>query len=254
MSHRSSTIGHRLSAMNHRPSARSEFLSGVGAMLPLLVGVAPFGLIFGALTPAAGLSAAGAMAMSAFVFAGSAQFIAAGLLAAGTGPWLIVLTTLVVNLRHLLYGATLAPHLRHLPHRWQTLLAYVTTDESYAVSILRYQSDDESPCKHWYFLGSALTLLTVWLATTAVGIAAGQAIPAPLSWGLDFALPVTFIGLLIPHVKGRPTLAAMAVAGLTAVAAHRLPNNLWLLLAALAGVAAGVWAERIWPSLDQPSD
>jgi len=228
--------------MNHR---RSEFLSGVGAMLPLLVGVAPFGLIFGALTPAAGLSVAGALAMSGFVFAGSAQFIAAGLLAAGTGPWLIVLTTLVVNLRHLLYGATLAPYLRHLPHRWQLLLAYITTDESYAVSILHYRSGDESPSKHWYFLGAALTLLTVWLATTAVGIVVGQAIPDPLSWGLDFALPVTFIGLLTPHVKGRPTTAAMIVAGLTAVAAHRLPNSLWLPLAALAGVAAGVWAETM---------
>jgi len=209
-------------------------------------------LLFGASTVTAGLSAPAALAMSAFVFAGSAQFIAAGLLGAGTVPWLIVLTTLVVNLRHLLYGATLASHLRHLPHRWQLLLAHVTTDESYAVSILRYQSDEVSPHKHWYFLGAALTLLTSWLSTTVVGIAAGQTIPDPLAWGLDFTLPITFIGLLTPHVKDRPTVAAMAAAGLTSIAAQRLPNNLWLLLAALAGVAVGIWAERFWPPHGQP--
>jgi 4-azaleucine resistance transporter AzlC len=211
-----------------------------------LVGALPFGLVFGALAVSAGLSVSAAVAMSVFVFAGSAQFIAAGLLATGTGVWLIVLTTLVVNLRHLLYGATLAPHVKHLPHRWQVLLAYLTTDETYAVSILRYQSGDESPHKHWYFLGTALTLLTGWVAFTGVGVVAGQAIPDPLSWGFDFALPIIFIGLLIPHVKGRPALAAIVVSALTAILAHKMPNNLWLLLAALTGVAAGLGAEFVW--------
>ena len=236
---------HPPSAISHQASTRGEFLAGVGAILPLLLGVIPFGLIFGALTPAAGLSATSALAMSVFVFAGSAQFIAAGLLTAGAGTWLIVLTTLVVNLRHMLYGATLAPYLRHLPHRWQLLLAYLTTDEAYAVSILRYRSGDESPRKHWYFLGTGLTMLVSWLVATAVGVVAGQTIPDPLAWGLDFALPITFIGLLTPHVKGRPTLAAMAVAGLTAVVAHPLPNKLWLVLAALTGVVAGLLAETL---------
>ena len=223
-------------------------------MLPLMIGVAPFGLLFGALTPSAGLSVAEAMAMSTFVFAGSAQFIAAGLLATGTGAWLIVLTTLVVNLRHLLYGATLAPYLRHLPYHWQLLLAHITTDETYAVSILRYQSDDTTPHKHWYFLGSSLTFLMNWLATTAMGIAAGHILPNLLAWGLDFSLPITFIGLLTPHVKDRPTIAAMLASGLTSIATHRLPNNLWLLLAALAGIAAGICIEQIWPSHAKPPD
>jgi 4-azaleucine resistance transporter AzlC len=245
MSHQPSANCHQPSAISHQPSVRREFLAGVAATLPLLVGVVPFGMVFGALALTAGLSARGAIAMSVFVFAGSAQFIAAGLLATGTGAWLIVLTTLVVNLRHLLYGATLAPYLRHLSRRWQMLLAHVTTDETYAVSILHYQSEDESSRKHWYFLGSALALMTTWVTSTAVGIIAGQTIPDPLAWGFDFALPIIFIGLLTPHVKDRPTLAAMAVAGLVAIAAHRLPNNLWLLLAALAGIAAGVWAEGI---------
>jgi len=109
----------------------------------------------------------------------------------------------------------------------------------------RYAQADRSPHKHWFFLGSAISMYTTWQVSTLIGLLAGQQIPDPLSWGLDFALPVTFIGMLIPLLKDKPTLIATMVAGLTAVFAHGLPHQLGLMVAALAGILAGIVAERV---------
>ena len=130
----------------HTP--KSEFLSGIKAIIPLVVGAIPFGIIFGALASTSGLSSAATQGMSLFVFAGSAQFIAAGLVASGTSTIIIVLTTLVVNLRHMLYATTLAPHMQNLPTRWLLPLGFWLTDESFVVVIQRYQRLDKSPYKH----------------------------------------------------------------------------------------------------------
>jgi 4-azaleucine resistance transporter AzlC len=179
------------------------------------------------------------------VFAGSSQFIAAGLVASGASILVIVLTTLVVNVRHALYAASLAPHMKHLPHRWLAPLGFWLTDESYVVVIARYNKPDPSPYKHWYFLGSAVFMYSNWQLCTIIGIVAGQAIPNPAAWGLDFALVVTFIGMLAQFVRNRPALVASVVAGVCAVLAHGLPNQLGLLLAAVLGIAAGVITEAL---------
>lgn len=229
-------------------SPRTEFLAGLKNTLPLLVGVCPFGIIFGALALTSGLSPGAAMAMSAFVFAGSAQFLAATLVGAGADVWLIILTTFVINLRHVLYSITLTPYLKHLPARWQAPLAFWLTDESFVVVSQRYNRPDASAYKHWFFLGSAISMYTTWQMSTLIGILAGQAIPDPLSWGLDFALPVTFIGMLVPALKDKATLSAALVAGLTAVIAYRLEHQLGLMVAAVAGIIAGMLVERFWPS------
>src|SRR5262249_43779897 len=120
------------------PSKRTEFWNGVKDTFPLVVGAAPFGIIFGALAVTSGISPGGALAMSAIVFAGPSQFIAAGLVAGGASILVIVLTTLVVNVRHALYAASLAPHVKHLPQRWLAPLGFWLTDESYVVVIARY--------------------------------------------------------------------------------------------------------------------
>jgi predicted branched-subunit amino acid permease len=155
-----------------------------------------------------------------------------------------VLTTLVVNLRHMLYATTLAPHLQNLPTRWLLPLGFWLTDESFVVVIQRYQRLDRSPHKHWFFLGSAMLMYANWQLCTFIGILAGQWIDDPLKWGLDFAMIVTFIGMLVPMVKTRPTFAAVLVSGATALALRGLPNQLGLVTAAVAGVAAGVLLER----------
>jgi 4-azaleucine resistance transporter AzlC len=226
---------------------RSEFWAGVRATLPLEVGAIPFGIIFGAVAVNSGLSSGAAAALSAFVFAGSAQFIAAGLVAGGAGLAMIVLTTFVVNLRHALYSASLAPYLRGLGQRWLLPLGFWLTDESYVVTIEHYAHGAPSPHKHWYQLGSAVLMYANWQLWTWVGIWAGQSLPNPQAWGLDFALPVTFIGMLVPTIRQRSVLLSVLAAGAGALVFAGLPHMLGLPAAALLGVGVGVLAGRFDP-------
>lgn len=225
-------------------AARHEFLRGVKETLPLVIGAVPFGIIFGALAVSAGISPLGTTGLSLFVFAGSSQFIAAGLFAEGAGLGVIILTTFIVNLRHALYSTTLGPHLHNLPQRWLIPLAFWLTDETFAVTAQRYAEPDARDYKHWYFLGSGVFMYANWQICTLIGVLVGRSIPDPGSWGLDFAMSVTFIGLIVPAVRSRPALAAVIIAGLVAFLANGLPNKLGLLAGALAGVAAGLILER----------
>jgi 4-azaleucine resistance transporter AzlC len=226
-------------------SRRSEFVAGVKAELPILLGVSPFGLIYGVLALSAGLPASLAFAMSSVVFAGSAQFVAAPLLGAGAPAVVVLATTFVINLRHLLYGASVAPYLAHLSHRWKCLLAYLLTDEVYAVAITRFGQEGGSgpgaPHRHWYFLGAGVAQWSAWQAATAVGLLVGAQIPA--GWGLDFTVALTFIALVVPAVTDRPSVAAALAAGIVAVLAAGWPYKLGLIAAAITGILVGLAAE-----------
>lgn len=226
-----------------QPTRSAEFWAGFRDTFPLVVGGIPFGIIFGVAALGSGISPGGALGMSAFVFAGSAQFIATQLVAGNATVLFIILTTFVVNLRHALYSATLAPYMKHLPQRWLIPLGFWLTDESFVIVVSRYNQPDSSPYKHWYFLGSAVFMYVSWILCTLVGVLAGQSIKGLDRLGLDFSLIVTFIGMLIPLVKSRAVLVSAAVAGVTAVLANPLPNKLGLMVAALVGIAAGMLAE-----------
>lgn len=231
--------------MNLHKTHAAEFWAGVRDIFPLIVGAIPFGIIFGTLATNNGLSAGGTLAMSALVFAGSSQFIAAGMIATKTGWLLIVLTAFVVNLRHLLYAVSLVPYVKRLPQRWKVPLAFLLTDETFAIAIIRYQSPNDSPFKHWYYLGAAIAMYTNWQCCTLIGITAGQLIPNAATWGLDFAMSVTFIGMVVPYVKNKPMLVAVLVAGIVAIIANPLPHKLGLITAAILGMAAGVYTEKL---------
>jgi predicted branched-subunit amino acid permease len=151
------------------------------------------------------------------------------------------LTIAVINLRHMLYSASLAPHLKSLSLRWKILLSYLMTDEAYAVAILNYERIGGTAFAHWYFLGAGLALWTTWQAATALGLWVGAALPATLP--LDFALPLTFIAMVVPALKNRPAVAAALSAGLVALLAFSLPYKLGLMLAALTGIAVGTFLE-----------
>jgi 4-azaleucine resistance transporter AzlC len=232
--------------LTRESNAQNEFFAGVRDTAPLVIGAFPFGILFGVLALTAGLPWWGTQAMSAFVFAGSSQFVAAGLLAAGTAYPLVVLTTFVVNLRHALYGATVAEYLRGLPRMWRVLLAFGLTDESFAIAITHYRDPTRGDAahKHWYFLGANAAMFFPWQISTALGYTLGRALGDPLALGLDFALPVVFIAILIPQLKTRAGVLSALVAGLVAVLAFALPNKLGLLLAIGAGIIAGVGAEE----------
>ena len=223
---------------------RQEFLAGARDTLPLLLGAFPFGLIYGALAVTSGLSMTAAFMMAVFVFAGSSQFIAVGLVAAHTPVAIVVLTTLVVNLRHMLYSATLLPYLRHLPQKWRIPLAFWLTDETFAVTVHRFQRDDSSPYKHWYQLGSSLAMYLNWQFWCVLGLLLGNRIPDAQSWGLDVAMPVTFIGMIIPFVKNMPIAVCVLTAGATSLLTLTLPYKLGIMVATFAGIAAGVLAQR----------
>jgi 4-azaleucine resistance transporter AzlC len=221
---------------------KKYFWAGVRAELPLLIGVFPFGMIYGALALDAGLSTAAAQMMSSMVFAGSAQFIATQLVRDTAPGFVIVLTIAVVNLRHVLYSASLAPHLASLSTRWKTLLSYLLTDEAYAPSVIHYENEGVELFSHWFLFGAGLALWTIWQLSTALGIFLGAAIPD--SWPLDFALPLTFIAMVVPVLKNRPAIAAALSAGCVALAAYSLPYKLGLIVAALVGIAVGTYLEE----------
>jgi len=222
------------------PSAKS-FWAGVGAEFPLLIGVFPFGLIYGALALDAGLSAAAAQSMSSILFAGSAQLIAARLVGESAPGFVIVLTIAVVNLRHMLYSASVAPYVASLPARWKTLLAYLLTDEAYAATIVHYEKAGVTPTGHWFFFGAGLALWTTWQVSSALGIFFGTLLPA--SWPIDFAVPLTFIAMVMPVLKDKPALAAALTAGAVALLANGLPFKLGLILAAAVGIVTGAVLE-----------
>jgi len=218
-----------------------QFWAGMRSEIPLLIGVIPFGLIYGALALGAGLSPAASQMMSSMVFAGSAQFITAQLVHESTPGFVIVLTIAVVNLRHMLYSASLAPYIAALPTRWKVLLSYLLTDEAYAPTILHYEKEGLTPHAHWFWLGAGITLWVFWQVSTAVGIFLGAAIPE--SWSLDFALPLTFIAMIVPVLRDRPAIAAALSAGAVALVSYSLPYKLGLILAALVGILVGTVLE-----------
>jgi 4-azaleucine resistance transporter AzlC len=225
-------------------SRLQEFMHGCRDILPLIVGAIPFVIIIGTLSIGAALSTCHTLGLSALVFAGSAQFIAITLITGGVGAAVVLLTTFVVNLRHALYSAAMQPFVRHLPGRWRVPLAFWLTDEAFAVIQHRYARDDDGPYKHWFFLGAALTMYLSWQLATLAGIAFGQAVPNVASWGLDFAMIATFIGIAVPMMRTRPQVASALVAAGVALLTWSLPYKLGLIAAALAGIVVGVWLER----------
>ncbi|MBA2284482.1 MAG: AzlC family ABC transporter permease [Ktedonobacteraceae bacterium] len=222
-------------------TSHAEFFHGIRDELPILLGVLPFGMIYGVSAISAGIPASIAQAMSAIVFAGSAQFVIAQLIATGTPSLVVILTAFIVNIRHLLYSASVSSYTRRLPPLWKWLLAYLLTDEAYAVTILHYQQPGDDKQKHWYFLGTGLALWTTWQLSTAAGIFLGGHIPA--SWSLDFTSTLTFIAIVVPTLKDHMSITVALTSALTALLVIALPLKLGIAIAALVGIAVGLILE-----------
>jgi len=218
--------------------AGGDFWLAVRDMLPILVGVTPFGITCGIMGLSAGLKPAEVIAMSLLVFAGSAQFIAITMIAAGISGWgMLVFTTLLVNLRHLLMGASIAPYLSRLPLPLQALLCFGMADESYALTIGRIQRAGYSLA---YQLGANTAMYTTWAISTVFGVVLGSQISDPLAWGLDFIMPITFMVLLIPRLIDRNSLLVCALAAVAAVAgAICLPGKWYIVISAITASAVG---------------
>lgn len=231
----------------HSPSRWRSLAAGARDTLPMLVGAAPFGMIFGTLVSAGPLAAWQGQLMSMSVYAGSSQFIAVGLVAGHTGMLVIWLTTFIVNLRHMLYAATLLPHVARLPARWRWTLGFLMTDETFAVMNGYYSKHQDAPLGHWYFLGSGLAMYTNWQLWTLVGLLFGAVFPQLQSLGLDYAMVATFLAIVVPQLTRLPHFGAALAAGMFAYLLKGLPYKLGLMSAVLIGVTVGLALTR-WQS------
>jgi 4-azaleucine resistance transporter AzlC len=224
-----------------------ELAAGVRNELPLLLGVVPFGLVYGVLGLQAGLPAWAVIAMSSLVFGGSSQVVFAQMWGAQVPAAVIGATVGVVNLRHVLYSASVAQFLSALSWRWKLLLAYLLTDEAYVAAIGRLSLGPDSAQRHWFLLGTGFTLWLGWQLSTVAGVMIGATIPA--AWSLDFSSALTFIALLVPALRRRSEFVAAAVAASVALLAQGMPHKLWIVAAALAGMLAGMACRRLDPSV-----
>ena len=246
--------------------SRAAFRSGVRDVLPALPANVPFGVIAGVATVAVGVEPGQAVAFAGLLFAGAAQVAAVELLDQNAPVAVVVLTALVVNLRYLMYSASLATYLEDLSTRWKLLVAYFLLDVTYALSVARFEGRGEPNSNanpdsnagsnsnarpsstptgdgRWYYLGTAVPLWVTWVGSSIVGITFGARVPE--SWQLDFAIPLLFMGLLFPALDGTPSYVAGGVAGVLAVAGFGLPFDAGILVAALGGIVAGVVADGV---------
>ncbi|MCJ2165663.1 MULTISPECIES: AzlC family ABC transporter permease [unclassified Pseudodesulfovibrio] len=219
------------------------FVSGARDASPILIGIVPFGLICGAIGVGTGMPEWASIGFSAIIFAGASQLVVNQLMAEHASLLVIILTGLLINMRMLMYSASLAPHFRGLPLVRKGLFAYLLTDQAYALSIARYgREDGESVNKPPYYLGTALTVWACFNGTTVLGAYLGAFIPP--EWDLGFAIPLTFIAVVVPAIKDRPSVLAAMAAGIVALLAVPLPCNLGLMAGAVSGIAVGYLAER----------
>lgn len=216
---------------------------GVRAVSPLILGVAPFGLVFGVTAIAADVPALAAWASSFIVFAGASQIAIVELMDGGGTPIVALITAIVINARHLMYSADMGRYTVSVSWPTKVGVGYLLTDQAYLVTANRFPDPRSARGTMSFYFGVALTLWTTWQLTTTAGMLLGAAIPE--SWSLEFAIPLTFMALLVLAVRDRPQLAAAATGGLVALACVGLPYNLGLMIGAAAGIAAGLLAERV---------
>ncbi|MFC6836356.1 AzlC family ABC transporter permease [Halomarina ordinaria] len=222
---------------------RASFLAGARAVAPIMVGIVPFGLLAGATAVAVGIDPLQAVGMSVFIFAGASQLAAIDLVGGDAPAVVVVATVLIINLRMSMYSASLAPYFDRLRTLARVPLAYLLTDQAYALAVTRFGEEEGPRSRTWYYLGAALPLWVVWQLCTVVGIVAGAAVPESIP--IDFAVPLTFLALLVPAIEGRATAAAAAVGGGVAVVGAGLPFNLGLVVGALCGIAGGMVADGV---------
>lgn len=217
----------------------AELLAGSKAVLPLAFGIVPFLAAWGVVALSVGIPAWVAQLMTLLIFAGS-QLVVVQLLAVGAPSGVIVATSSLLNLRHTLYSASLAPFLASLPLRWRCLLAYLLTDETFAVSSVHYRQHGQNPYRQWYLLGAGLTVWSAAQFGTALGLFLGARFPS--TWSLDFLPTLALIALVVPTLTERPSQVAALAAGTLAILLAALPLNLGLLVATTVGVTSGLAA------------
>ncbi len=221
-------------------TARSEIIRGTVDMVPLMVAVIPWGILVGAYGIESGLTALETQALSLFVFAGTSQLVAIGMMEAGAGFLSILITTLLITSRHLLYSMALRNSIKGLSLRWRSTLGFLLTDELF----VNTQREDLA-FNRWYALGGGFSFYLAWNLATLFGVIAGEVMPDLTHMGLDFAVVATFIAIVVPMVKSRSVLACVIVSTLVSVYCSLQELQMGLLISIAAGMAAGYLSYKV---------
>ncbi|MDQ2093548.1 AzlC family ABC transporter permease [Rhodalgimonas zhirmunskyi] len=232
---------------------KSAFWKGFAAGAPFVIVVVPFAMLFGVVATEAGLDIFETFAFSTVVIAGAAQFTALQLMQDHAPVWVVLISALAVNLRLVMYSASLTPHLGALPVWRRLFVAYLIVDQSYACSVAAYEKSPQWPLmtKLAFFMGTCTPVLPLWIAGSVAGALLGQSIPP--EFALDFAVPITFLAMLAPMLRTMAHMVAAVTAVVLALAFAGLPFNLGLLLAGLGGMIAGAEVERRVTRLEVPA-
>jgi len=212
-----------------------EFWKGVLAQLPVQLGVIPFGLVFGVLGIASGLTATQTILMSSIIFGGASQVVFAQLWSSGTSPIITGGSVAIINMRHIIYSANVSFYISSLPLKWRIVLGYLLTDEAFAVSFQEFENKNKFA--HYHLLGGGLTLWVFWQISTVIGVFLGANIPPHLN--LEFAIPLTFIAVILPTLKSLAQISTAVTASIIAIFSQYLPYGLWIIVASISGMFVG---------------
>ncbi|MEJ5202384.1 MAG: AzlC family ABC transporter permease [Anaerolineales bacterium] len=219
-----------------------EFAGGVRALSPILLGVIPFGLTTGIAVAQTGITVPDGAVMSVLVFSGAALLVALQLIQTGAPILITIASALMVNLRFMIYSASVAPHLKRLPRKWKLLLGYLLSDQAYAASIAHLENNSGNGISHWFFLGAGLTMWFSWQISLVLGMLLGLSLPA--EWSLDFTIPLTFLALAVSPIRDKSTALAALAAGVSVVLLSSLPYKLGIVAAGIVGIGVGILAEK----------
>ena len=221
---------------------RTAWIDGLRTVAPALVAFAAWGLVTGLAMVKTGLTQPQALGMTLLLFAGSAQLAALPLIAAGAPIWVVLLTTLVVNLRFVIFSAGLYPYFRDLPLGKRIALGCLTGDVSFALAVSRWTAAQDKTFggteRVWFYLGMCSGTWIVWQGASIAGILIGSGVPG--AWGLDFVAILALVALVLPMIASAPAVAGALVAGVVAVLAAGAPLKLGLVVAVIAGISAAM--------------
>jgi len=218
------------------------FKQGILEELPLQLGVFPFGVIYGVMAIESGLSPLQAFFLSSIIFGGASQILFVQLVSNVTPVGIIISSVGAINSRHFLYGISMMEFLKHLSLSWRLLLAYLLTDEAYAVSIRKFINEPSNQFLHYHLLGTGLTLFITWQISTLSGIMIGGNFPQFLD--LQFIIPLTFIAIVVPMINSISIFCGAVSSGISALIFSNLDLNFWIIISAIVGLIIGTITSR----------
>ena len=212
-------------------SKSKTFLRGMIDILPLMIPVIPFGIIFGAIGIELGFGPYLTYATSIIIFSGASQIAILQLLSAGASSLVAVTSSSVISTRHLLYGAVVSQHLNQLSIYWKIFLSYLLTDQAFAVSNEYFKKNTNNIFKHYHLVGSGFTLWFIWQLTTVLGIFLGSIVPDEL--GLAFTIPLTFLALLVNYLRNINHLVVITISGISSLIFFDAPFKSYIIISSV---------------------